>query len=50
MPLNSFYKEGIFNENVAQRFREHILSKGGSAHSMQLYERFRGKSRASKPS
>lgn len=39
----SVFKEaGIFNKDVAQRFREHVLSKGGTEDPDILYERFRG--------
>lgn len=37
-----FKKEGIFNPKTAQRFRDEILSKGGTEHPMTLYKRFRG--------
>lgn len=37
-----FKKEGIFNRNTAKRFRECILSKGGTDHPMTLYKNFRG--------
>ena len=37
-----FKKEGIFNPATAQRFRDCILSKGGTEHPMTLYKRFRG--------
>lgn len=37
-----FKKEGIFNPRTAQRFRDCILSKGGTEHPMTLYKRFRG--------
>ena len=37
-----FKKEGIFNESTAQRFRDHVLSRGGTEHPMTLYKRFRG--------
>ena len=37
-----FKKSGIFNKDTAQRFRECILSKGGTEHPMTLYKRFRG--------
>ena len=37
-----FKKEGIFNQTTAQRFRDNILSRGGTEHPMTLYERFRG--------
>lgn len=38
-----FKSEGIFNKKVADSFRKHILSKGGSVHPAVLYRRFRGK-------
>lgn len=38
-----FQEQGIFNSDVAQKFKEHILSKGGTEHPMVLYKRFRGK-------
>ncbi|QED38835.1 M3 family metallopeptidase [Antarcticibacterium arcticum] len=38
-----FMEEGIFSKEIAQKFREHILSKGGTEHPMTLYKRFRGK-------
>jgi peptidyl-dipeptidase Dcp len=37
-----FQREGIFNQETAQRFRDEILSKGGTEHPMTLYKRFRG--------
>lgn len=37
-----FKKEGIFNQTTAQRFRDNILSRGGTEHPMTLYKRFRG--------
>lgn len=37
-----FKKEGIFDRETAQRFRDCILSKGGTEHPMTLYKRFRG--------
>ncbi|PQB04969.1 M3 family metallopeptidase [Aureitalea marina] len=37
-----FKEEGIFNKKVAQRFNDHILSKGGTEDPMELYIRFRG--------
>lgn len=37
-----FKQRGIFNPEVAQSFRENILSKGGTEHPMTLYKRFRG--------
>lgn len=37
-----FKREGVFNREMAQRFRDCILSKGGTEHPMTLYKRFRG--------
>jgi len=37
-----FKQEGIFNKNVAKKFKENVLEKGGSEHPMELYEKFRG--------
>lgn len=39
-----FFKEkGIFNREVANKFKDNVLSKGGSQHPMNLYVSFRGK-------
>jgi len=37
-----FKEKGIFNPEVAQSFRDNILSKGGTVPPMELYKRFRG--------
>ena len=37
-----FSKNGIFNKEIGAKFKEHILSKGGSEHPMKLYKEFRG--------
>ena len=37
-----FKEKGIFNQEVAQSFRDNILSKGGTEHPAVLYRRFRG--------
>ena len=37
-----FKREGIFNPATAQRFRDCILSKGGTENPMTLYKRFKG--------
>lgn len=37
-----FQEKGIFNTEVATKFKENILSKGGTEHPMILYKRFRG--------
>lgn len=39
---NLFVEEGIFNKDVARKFADNILRKGGTAHPMQLYKAFRG--------
>ncbi len=38
-----FKEKGIFNKEVAQKFKTEILEKGGSAHPMTLYKNFRGR-------
>lgn len=38
-----FLEKGIFNQEVAQKFKENILSRGGSEHPMELYKKFRGR-------
>ncbi|MGX1929873.1 M3 family metallopeptidase [Flagellimonas sp. 2504JD4-2] len=39
----AYFKEnGIFNKEVADKFKEHVLSKGGTENPMVLYKRFRG--------
>ncbi|WP_456314030.1 M3 family metallopeptidase [Pseudomonas shirazensis] len=37
-----FQENGIFNTEVATKFKENVLSKGGTEHPMTLYKRFRG--------
>ena len=37
-----FKEEGIFNRDIANKFKDHILSKGGTEKPMLLYKRFRG--------
>ena len=37
-----FKEKGIFNKEVADKFKEHVLSKGGTENPMVLYKRFRG--------
>ena len=37
-----FQEKGIFNKEVATKFKENVLSKGGTEHPMILYKRFRG--------
>lgn len=38
-----FKERGLFNREVADRFRENILERGGTEHPMELYKRFRGR-------
>jgi peptidyl-dipeptidase Dcp len=38
-----FKQEGIFNKTVAAKFRDHVLSQGGTQDPMELYVKFRGK-------
>lgn len=38
-----FSEKGIFNREVADKFKEYILSKGGTEDPMDLYIRFRGR-------
>jgi len=39
----AFFKEkGIFNKEVATKFKDNVLSKGGTEKPMVLYKRFRG--------
>ncbi|SNZ01547.1 M3 family metallopeptidase [Flagellimonas pacifica] len=39
----AYFKEnGIFNKEIADKFKEHVLSKGGTENPMILYKRFRG--------
>ncbi|MGG5902784.1 M3 family metallopeptidase [Sphingobacterium daejeonense] len=37
-----FKQEGIFSKEVAKKFKDNILSKGGTEHPMKLYKQFRG--------
>ena len=38
-----FREEGIFDPGVARKFRDNILSRGGTEDPMELYVRFRGR-------
>lgn len=39
-----YFKEmGLFNREVADKFKSHILSRGGTEHPMELYKKFRGR-------
>jgi peptidyl-dipeptidase Dcp len=37
-----FLEKGIFNKEVATKFKDTVLSKGGTEKPMELYKRFRG--------
>jgi peptidyl-dipeptidase Dcp len=37
-----FKEKGIFNKEVATKFKDHVLSQGGTENPMVLYKRFRG--------
>lgn len=37
-----FKQNGIFNREVASKFKDNILSQGGTDHPMNLYKKFRG--------
>lgn len=41
--FSAFQEEGIFNKQTAKRFRDKVLSRGGTEAPMTLYKRFRGK-------
>ncbi|MDA7802994.1 M3 family metallopeptidase [Crocinitomix sp.] len=43
-----FKSKGIFNKEIADRFMNNILSKGGSQDPMELYIKFRGQAPTSK--
>src|SRR5699024_1894964 len=38
-----FQENGIFDKKTADKFKENILTKGGTEDPMLLYKRFRGK-------
>ncbi|MCB4799199.1 M3 family metallopeptidase [Neotamlana laminarinivorans] len=38
-----FKEEGIFSKTVAKKFKDNVLSQGGTEDPMVLYKRFRGK-------
>jgi peptidyl-dipeptidase Dcp len=38
-----FKEEGLFNPDVAKKFKSHVLSRGGTEHPMELYKKFRGR-------
>ncbi|GGG55953.1 peptidase M3 [Croceivirga lutea] len=39
----AYFKEhGIFNKEIADKFKDNVLSKGGTQNPMELYKKFRG--------
>ncbi len=38
-----FLESGLFNREVATRFKDFVLSRGGTEHPMELYKKFRGR-------
>lgn len=38
-----FLEKGLFNREVGDSFRTHVLSRGGTEHPMELYKKFRGR-------
>jgi len=40
--FEAFVESGIFNKEIATKFKENILSMGGTEKPMRLYKRFRG--------
>lgn len=41
--FEAFKEAGIFNKEVAAKFKNHVLSQGGTEKPMTLYKKFRGK-------
>lgn len=37
-----FKQHGIFNKEIATKFKDYVLSQGGTEHPMTLYKKFRG--------
>lgn len=38
-----FKEKGLFNQEVAKKFKDNVLSRGGTEHPMELYKKFRGR-------
>jgi len=38
-----FLEKGLYDQETADAYKEHILSKGGSQHPSILYKNFRGR-------
>jgi peptidyl-dipeptidase Dcp len=41
--FQAFKETSLFDQETAQKYREHVLSKGGTRPGMELYEAFRGR-------
>ena len=41
--FESFKESGIFNKELASKFKNEVLARGGSTHPMTLYKNFRGR-------
>ena len=41
--FEAFKEAGIFNKEIATKFKDNVLSKGGTEKPMELYKKFRGK-------
>ncbi|GAA4470126.1 M3 family metallopeptidase [Nibrella saemangeumensis] len=41
--FEAFKEKGIFNREVATKFRKNVLEKGGTEKPMELYKKFRGR-------
>lgn len=41
--FESFKEEGLFNAVTGERFKNNILSRGGTEHPMKLYKKFKGR-------
>lgn len=41
--FEAFLENGLYNQDIAQKYRHEILERGGSEHPAVLYRRFRGR-------
>ncbi|WP_370090487.1 M3 family metallopeptidase [Ekhidna sp.] len=44
-----FQEKGVFDKETANSFKNNILSRGGTAHPMELYKKFRGSEPSPEP-
>jgi len=47
--FEAFKETGLFNKETAKKFREQLISKGGTDEAMNLYKAFRGKEPSIEP-